>query len=81
MRGKGKCKLLVCANKKRNPLNILSEKETVYMFLFCYPTKYIDAKTTTTTIVIYNLRRKFIIMKKKIIYRKICETCLNLLGL
>lgn len=48
MRGKGKCKLLVCANKKWNPLNILSEKERVYTFLFYYPTKYTDDNTIST---------------------------------
>lgn len=45
MRGKGKYKLLVCATKKWNPLNILSEKERVYTFLFYYPTKHTDDNT------------------------------------
>lgn len=48
MRGIGKCKLLVCANKKRNPLNILLKKETVYTFLFYYHTKYTDDNTIAT---------------------------------
>lgn len=48
MRGKEKCKLLVCADKKRNPLNILLEIETVYTFLFYYYTKYTDDNTIAT---------------------------------
>lgn len=46
VREKWKINLLVCVNKELNPLKLLlSERGTMYMSPFSYPTKYIDDNT------------------------------------